>query len=211
MLFDDPTDRGYELDRLKALSDGVFAIVMTLLVLELRIPEVARLDAEKELLRGLVLLLPKFIAFIVTFLISGLYWVVHTRFIRHIKSYDRRLLGINLLLLLTVSLFPFSAGMIGNYPNYSTSWIAYAVNQFFVGVFAALLWRHALKHNLTGSEVTPQLAKYVQARTLVIPLACLLSIPLALVNPLTAGIAFWIVPFAMKIIERKLAPKQAQL
>jgi len=99
--------------RVEALSDGVFAIVLTILVLEIAVPD----DLSSASLRtALHELRPTFAAWIISFLIVGMYWVAHRDLFVRVKVANRDLIWINLLFLLTVSLVPFGASVLGKYP-----------------------------------------------------------------------------------------------
>src|SRR5580693_8694231 len=94
--------------RIEALSDGVFAITMTLLVLKLEVPEVMHHSSNEEMLQQLLALGPEFATYVVTFLIAGGFWFLHHltfHFIRHVNAF---LVWVNLLYLMFVSLLPFS-------------------------------------------------------------------------------------------------------
>jgi uncharacterized membrane protein len=101
-----------EKSRLEAFSDGVFAIVITLLILDIRIPEVdyAHLGA------ALREVLPRILAYAVSFIIIGLYWVSHHNAMQPIRKIDRNFLWMNILLLLFVSFIPFPTSLLGRYP-----------------------------------------------------------------------------------------------
>jgi uncharacterized membrane protein len=101
-----------EKSRLEAFSDGVFAIVITLLILDIRFPDVAY----SEFRTTLVSLLPRILAYVMSFIIIGLYWVVHHTSMHAIKKTDRGFLWLNILLLLFVSFIPFPTSLLGRYP-----------------------------------------------------------------------------------------------
>ena len=101
-----------EKSRLEAFSDGVFAIVITLLILDIRFPDVAY----SEFKTSLVSLLPRILAYVMSFIIIGLYWVVHHTSMHAIKKTDRGFLWLNILLLLFVSFIPFPTSLLGRYP-----------------------------------------------------------------------------------------------
>jgi uncharacterized membrane protein len=108
--------------RIEALSDGVFAIALTLLVLKLEVPE--HHHSNQEMLRQLLDLYPQFVSYVVTFLIAGGFWYLHHltfHFIRYVNGF---LVWINLLFLMFVSLLPFSAGLMGHL-------LMHPVSQFF--------------------------------------------------------------------------------
>ncbi|MFZ1262995.1 MAG: TMEM175 family protein, partial [Chitinophagaceae bacterium] len=105
----------FQLERLILFSDAVFAIAITLLVIEIKIPEIHENVSDKALLQSLGHLIPKFIGFIVSFMMIGLYWTVHHRMFGFVTSYSRKLLILNLVFLFFVALMPFSTGFYSEY------------------------------------------------------------------------------------------------
>src|SRR6185503_10183725 len=103
----------FQLERMILFSDAVFAIAITLLVLEIKIPgkeEFTGGVSDNALLGALGKLIPKFIGFFITFMLIGLYWTVHHRMFGFVTSYDRKILILNLVFLFFVALMPFSTG-----------------------------------------------------------------------------------------------------
>src|SRR5215204_2774272 len=98
--------------RLEAFSDGVFAIVITLLILDIRFPDVEY----SQFKATLVSVYPRILAYVMSFIIIGLYWVIHHNSMHAIKKTDRGLLWLNILLLLFVSFIPFPTSLVGRYP-----------------------------------------------------------------------------------------------
>ena len=103
--------------RLDAFSDGVFAIVITLLVLELRVPEVHGEHLSQELWHGLTELLPKFISFVVSFIYVSIYWFNHHQLFHLVKRLDRGLFWMNSVFLMCLTFIPFPTALIGSYPH----------------------------------------------------------------------------------------------
>ena len=103
--------------RLEALADGVFAIAMTILVLEVKVPELQDHRSAQELLVHLRHLVPTLLAYFFSFLFLGLFWVWHHRLASKLSHLDVPLLGLNLVFLALVSFFPFAAGVLGRYPT----------------------------------------------------------------------------------------------
>lgn len=101
-----------EKSRLKAFSDGVFAIVITLLILDIRFPDVEY----SQFATTLVSILPRILAYVMSFIIIGLYWVSHHNSMHAMKKTDRGFLWLNILLLLCVSFIPFPTSLLGRYP-----------------------------------------------------------------------------------------------
>lgn len=101
-----------EKSRLEAFSDGVFAIVITLLILDIRFPEVAY----SQFTMALGSLLPRILAYVMSFIIIGVYWVTHHNSMHAMRKTDRSFLWLNILLLLCVSFIPFPTSLLGRYP-----------------------------------------------------------------------------------------------
>ena len=117
-----------ELDRLIFFSDAIFAIVMTLLVLEIRVPDVPS-DVAAQEVPGLVFeLWPKLLSYVLSFLVIGLYWIGHHQTFRYVRSYDRTLLWLNLVFLLSISFIPFPTDLLGEYGELRFSVIFYAAS-----------------------------------------------------------------------------------
>lgn len=100
-----------ETNRVEAFSDGVFAIVVTILVLELKVPE----GQGSELWHGLVEQWPHYAAYVVSFLIIGVMWVNHHTIFSHLKRVDRPLLFLNLLVLMVVSVIPYTTNILAEH------------------------------------------------------------------------------------------------
>ena len=127
-------------NRLEAFSDGVFAIVITLLILDIRVPEV-----EYEQLPGaLIDLLPRISAYVMSFVIIGLYWIAHHHSFRLISKTDGVFLWLNTLLLLLVSFFPFPTSLMGRYPFQTIPILLYGINLIAANAtgFVMILYIH---------------------------------------------------------------------
>jgi len=109
--------------RLEAFSDGVFAIVITLLILDIRFPDVDY----SQFVTTLGSLLPRILAYVMSFIIIGLYWVVHHNSMHAMKKTDRGFLWLNILLLLCVSFIPFPTSLLGRYPFQAWPIIIYGI------------------------------------------------------------------------------------
>lgn len=162
--------REFQLERMILFSDAVFAIAITLLVIEMKIPEIpAEVLTEKTLLQSLAHLIPKFIGFLVSFMIIGLYWTVHHRLFGYVTNYNNRLLWLNLFFLMGVALMPFSTGFYSEYVFmfYKSPVIIYVTNICFLGIMNFFLWRYVsdLKRKLTEGLSLP-VARYFSYRAI---------------------------------------------
>ena len=145
------------LSRIAALSDGVFSIVITLVIFDIKLPT----DTTAENLGERVLsLYPIFLSFLATFVVIGTYWVGHHAMFRHIKRYDRKLLWLNILFLLCVAFLPFPTSLLGRYGATFTGILIYGGNLIAVGVSLAAIWRQATKnYALTDSNLDERISR----------------------------------------------------
>jgi uncharacterized membrane protein len=123
---------GNDLTRLLALSDGFFATVLTILVLDLKLPDLSLLVSQGDTRRILDELAIRLFSYVLTFVVAGLYWISHHGDFGYIERYNRRLLWYNLMFLLFVGLLPFSTAGLGNGLNVF-SWSIYALNVMAMG------------------------------------------------------------------------------
>ena len=136
-----------ETARIEAFSDGVFAIAITLLILEIKVPSVAQGELAHQLLRQW----PSYFAFLLSFLFIGVMWINHHRMFTHIHRSDHGLLFFNLLLLLGVTVVPFPTAVLAMHLTASdarTTTTLYNDTYFVLAIFFNVLWRYAVSHRL---------------------------------------------------------------
>ncbi len=180
--------------RLEAFSDGVLAIVITLLVLELKTPHLVAPDDAREALAALVALGPKFLSYLLSFLFVAVFWFSHHRFFRLVQQVDTGLLWLNILLLLALSFVPFPTSMIGEYPNNAVVLALFALVLMTAGLAFNLMWRHARSRQLYHAGVSPALVARATVRGLVGPALYALAAVLAFVLPPAAWVLFSVIP-----------------
>ena len=129
-------------DRVVALSDGVFAIIITILVLEIAVPENL---SEQSLLEALDDLRPTFVAWVISFLLTGMFWVAHRDLFARVRVVNRDLVWLNLLFLLPVSLIPFAASVLGRYPDEPVAMHLYGVVLITATLMRFVLYRYVAK------------------------------------------------------------------
>jgi uncharacterized membrane protein len=131
--------------RLEALSDGIFAIVMTLLVIEIRVPELEGYFSERILQEGLLKLVPLFWAYILSFALISSSWITHHfLFTVMAKTVNRWVVILNMLLLSFIALIPFSSNLLGHYPQSMTAVVFYSLNLFAVGAIIPIIRSYLL-------------------------------------------------------------------
>ncbi|HTS15030.1 MAG TPA: TMEM175 family protein [Candidatus Sulfotelmatobacter sp.] len=173
---------GRTVDRLVQFSDGVFTVALTLLVVDLGVPDLAPGVTEADLQRALQAQIPNVLAFLLTFWVVALYWLTHHRHFRLIHRYDGRLLLLNLVFLMTIVFIPWPTAVLGHYGNYVTAWVLYAGAMAAIGAAATTLWWYGSGPHGLADGVTPGLRRYYAARSLVQPAIFVLSIPVAIVS-----------------------------
>lgn len=171
------------LERLIFFSDAVFAIAITLLALEIRLPANGADLSNAALARALVELWPRYLAYAISFLVIGFFWASHHRKFRLIRRFDHGLLLLNLLLLMVIAFTPFPAAVISENGN-RTATIFYALVMILAGLFSAAVWAYA---EYGGRLIDPRASgSRRRRRELWTPLAMagifLLSIGLAFIN-----------------------------
>ncbi len=134
-------------NRVEAFSDGVFAIVITLLILEIKVPEVDY----QQLSAALIELLPRIFVYIMSFGLIGVYWVAHHQSLQLVGKLNGFLLWLNLLYLLTVSFMPFPTALLGRYPMQPIPIIIYAVNLIVANVTGLMVTLYLRAHPELGS------------------------------------------------------------
>jgi uncharacterized membrane protein len=185
----DAAEKG--LDRIVFFSDAVFAIAITLLVLELKAPTPnAALPAE-GLNQGLIDLVPKLISYLVSFFVIGLYWVSHHRLFRFVARFDSRLMWLNLLLLFCVAFLPFPSALVGAFGGQRTAVILFGGTAAVLGFLMFALWRHVISTPaLLEDGVDPDAVGRHSTRSLVFGLIFAVSIAVAFASA-EAAIYVW--------------------
>src|SRR5262245_59519146 len=193
-------DTGLSFERVVFFSDAVFAIVITLLVLELKVPHLSE-HSEPALRRALLELLPRVAGFVISFLIIGLMWIEHHRIFRYIENYDAGLLWRNLFLLLCVSFVPFPTALFSENFCSRTAFILYTASFGGVATVQYLIWRHAMKADLLKDSVSAELKQRIARRSLAVPVACGIAIILSLVSIFIAPLSFMLIPLLARLLD----------
>lgn len=149
--------------RVEAFSDGVFAIAVTLLILNIHLPD--PITANDTQLRGQLLRLwPSYLAYAVSFLLIGMVWINHHRMLHHVVRVDGLFLGLNLLLLMNIAFLPFPTDVLAQTmrsgTGQHTSAVFYGLSLVVGGIFFNSVWWYAARgHRLLGPHITPHEAR----------------------------------------------------
>ena len=178
----------YSTERLGALSDGVFAIVLTLLVLELKIPEG---DNERELIADLQRQIPHLVAWLVSFLLVARFWMIHHAVIANLARCHSGTLTWNFIVLGLMSLVPFAASLVGDYAFDSVAVLVFAGLVGLAGLSIGLLARHAaMEKHLHREQQVVDLQWHWKYHARILPAIALTSILLLAVEEM-AALAIW--------------------
>lgn len=188
------------LERLVFFSDAVFAIAITLLALEIRLPVADERLSNQQLLQNLLSIWPKYLGYIISFLVLGVFWQRHHQRFRFIKRYNQTLVQLNLLLLMVVGFVPFPTSVLSEHGN-RTATIFYAATMILLGLLMTAVWAYASHNNrLTDQDLDPQQRRHDIVRLLIVPAVFLLSIGIALFNDDLAKFSWILIAVAARII-----------
>ena len=204
----------FQIERMILFSDAVFAIAITLMAIEIKVPVLEHDVTDHALLKALGHLIFKFAGFLISFFIIGLYWTVHHRMFSFVENYNGKLLWLNLFFLLSIVTMPFSSGIYGEYSHKIEMVVPYAfyvLNICFTGYLNYRLWKYIgnPKNKMASHMLTPGLLSLSIKRSLVTPVIFFLSLLLTLFVSVTIWAAViaryfpMFIPIAMRAIQKK--------
>ncbi len=173
---DEPTT-----NRIEAFSDGVLAIVITLMVLEVKIPEMEDSVSNHEALHQLFPILPKLLAYALSFSMIAIFWVNHHQLFHSICISTRGLLWLNNAWLFWICLLPFPTAFLGEHPTLSLGLLLFGGELFLCALFFYFIRRHCVRNNLLNVSVSPDDAKILLRKSAFGPVLYLTSVALSFV------------------------------
>ena len=202
--------RAFQLERVILFSDAVFAIAITLLIIEIRVPSMHDgIASEADLLRAIGQLTPKFLGFLISFVLIGMYWTRHHTLFGYVVDYTPKLLWLNLFFLLSVVLMPFSTGIFGEYStpstiHYITPLAFYVLNLCYSGFMLFFLWRYVgdPANKVSDDSLTAEITRAAKTRAVVISSVFALMIPVAFLNAWAARYVPLLIPLVLRLANR---------
>jgi len=193
------------LGRILAFSDGVFAIAILLLLIDIRLPADTTVVNSGS---ALIELWPKYLAVLLSFVVIGLYWSAHVRLFREIIRYDQNLIWLNLLFLLFIVVIPFSTSVLSLH-LFQLSGIIYATAMACAGYMHTVLRIYAgSNHRLISKRLSPLYIRRGIIFSLFAPVGFTVSIGIAFINAL-AAMVFWVIIFIVHFIfQRRVKPQE---
>ena len=154
-------------ERLAALSDGVFAFALTLLVLDLRLPEPGSIHSEHDLWRALALLTPSIVMYLMSFLTLGIFWNGQQTQMNFLARCDRDLTWMYIAFLFAVTLLPFSTKLLAAFISYRTALLVYWLNILLLGSVLYCCWRYANHAGLIKEDTPREIRRAIRSRVVI--------------------------------------------
>ena len=192
-----------ETDRVESLADGIFAFSMTLLIVNLAIPEIPKDQAPFLLGSKMFELLPLIADFVLSFVLLAIFWNIHQKQFRGIKNVDESLSWINIFLLLFVVFIPFTTELMARYDNSVTAVSLFNLNLLIIGLLFCWSWQYASSHKLIDTGMTHGQIIYASWKNFVIVPIALPALFLGLFIPNWCTLIYVIVPFVVFFLEKK--------
>jgi uncharacterized membrane protein len=155
------------LERIGALSDGLFAIAMTLIVLEIQVPTVAGIDSDAKLLAALGDLAPRFLTYLLSFMTLGIFWNGQQTQLSYLSRGNRDLSWLSLLFLAIVALFPFTTSLLAEFFQLRLALALYWVDILLCGFALLAIWTYVERAGLIRDDVGPEVGRAIRRRVLI--------------------------------------------
>ena len=179
------------LSRLEALGDAIFGFSLTLLALDLRLPEVQ----PNALLQGVLILLPKLLIFVFAFLVIAQQWDVHQRTMSHVARADGLFVWLYLISLMFVVLMPASADILARYPLQPVALVFFGINTALLCLASWAMWRHASHaRRLLDERLSPEAIRLIGRLWLYPPIVICLTLPLGFISVYPVYILWFLMP-----------------
>jgi uncharacterized membrane protein len=199
----------WEKNRIEALTDGIFAFAMTLLVTSLILPrsaDVPTLTAAGDLLH----LIPDFVHYVIAFFILAAFWTAHHIQFNQIRAVSRPFLNLNIISLFFVTLVPFTTSFVGDYPD-TLATIIFELNLMVLGLMMYVQWYYATHNRLLISPQYPEsMVQRGLYHNLVIPVLSLAGVILAIAGSHESTMIYLLSPLASYAMSRYFAGKQSR-
>jgi uncharacterized membrane protein len=188
---------------IERLTDGVFAIVMTLLVLEIAVPQISHSEAAIELPKQLLELWPVILSYGTSFIILGFFWIAHDYQFHYVKRANRTFLWITIFYLMFIAFVPFSTSLIGEYGDQQISVIFYGINISIVGFWEYVRWWYAIKDHLVDIDLDPTFITIMSRRFLLGPTIYLIAVAISFASTQVSLVLFIATPLYFLVSARK--------
>lgn len=190
-----PPGMGFGTNRIEALADGIFAVAMTLLVLDVKLPPGELLATNAALLERLLTVSHTFVIYFISFGVLGMFWVGHHVHFHYIRSVDHTLLWLNLLFLFGITSVPFVTDLLGDHNDLRLPHLVYGVKIVVLAGLLSVQMGYLRRHpELAQPSLTPDVARRIMVRTAMFAMIPLLSIAAVFYNTRLALYLYFLLP-----------------
>lgn len=200
-----------QLERIVFFSDAVFAIAITLLIIEIKVPHLEHDASDRDFWVALLKETPKIIGFMFSFFVIGAYWVGHHQIYGYIEKWDGGLIWRNVAFLATIAFIPFSTAFFSEYPERFVPLFLYALSFSVAGFLETWQWRYAVKKHLIDENLSAATIKQHTWHHSILPIVGVTAILIGFITPLLSGFAFWLIPILQRVIRKRFAEKHQDL
>jgi len=184
-------EKGVGLERVVFFSDAVFAIAITLLVLDIRVPEIPGALVDERLPEELAALWPKYLSYVLSFVVITMYWMGHHSIFSYIRGYDRTLMWLNALFLMAIAFLPFPTSLLGEYGEHRLAVVVYAGSLAVARLLLTAVWWYASAgRRLVDRGLSERMVRAHLLRGLAMPAVFVLSIGVSFLS-LSAAMYTW--------------------
>lgn len=191
-------------NRVEALTDGIYAIAMTLGVLTINVSDLPRVPEGGHLLKHFSIIYPHVLHYAIAFFVLISFWMAHHRQMNNIQHVDSTYTWLNLVTLFFVSIVPFTTDLVGTYSKFSAAVTCYAGNLLLIGLFSSVSWHYAAAgRRLLVNSITEDQIAVSKSRGISVPIVSVIVILYAnFISPSNATVLFLLISPMHKIINR---------
>jgi uncharacterized membrane protein len=202
--------RGLAKNRIEALADGIFAVAMTLLVLDIKSPENREFETAGDLVNYLIALEHSFAMYAISFFVLAIFWISHHLLFHFVRHVDRRLLWLNIAFLLLVTFVPFSTDLLGDHGHLMLPVLVYGFNLLALGSLLGLQLRYLVAHpGLAAPDLTAAVVRNIWRDLSLYGAVPLVSMAVSLLSPRTGMYMYLLLAiptFAPSRLDRQFLP-----
>jgi uncharacterized membrane protein len=196
-------------DRIETLTDGIFAIAMTLLVLSIEVPTLPAPVTPAVFSAYVTSILPQIFIYVIGFILLAVFWMNHHIFFV-IERTNTTLLWINILWLMSIALVPFSTAIVGRYGQFQLAQLIFDVNMLIIGLLWYANWSYASRKGFVAEKVMPY-AVQIRRSNLSLPVLAIMAITVSFISPAGSFLVFVLVPviFTLYTVARRVKERRS--
>ena len=190
--------------RIETLVDGIFAIAMTLLVLNIDLPQTFGPISDPAIWQYMVSLFQQLGIYAFSFILLASFWRAHHMQFFYIKRSDSFFIWLNVIWLMFVALVPFSTNFVSDFGDHTLPMLFFNINMFVVGIFFILMWTYARRKDFFITEMTPEHYNMVKKINYILPSAALIAVCITFVSPLWSPVSYFLIVVLKNAFKRGL-------